>query len=445
MSSDQLEATKLNAHPAARDAVSPKGRLAHNATWMFAGQVFNLFLQAAYFVLLARLLGVSQYGLFAGAFALVNTLTPYSALGSAMLVLRYVSVNHSVATKYWGNALLTTSIFTSIAVSAALVLRGYTHTFGSIWMVVVLLVSNCLFSQLTMLGSSVVFAFGKARLSAAMGVASNGIRLVVLGIMKLTLDHATALQWSIAVLVASFIAASLVYRAVYKQIGPAVLEPGLLKQRFVEGLGFSFAGTTEAVNNDLDKIMLLHQGLTVQNGFYTLAYRVIDFATSPIVALNSAVMQRHFVLNTSGLAAILKLVRKSLLVAIALGLLAACAIHVSAPLLPSIAGKSYVGAIAVLNVLCWLPLIRGVHQMCGSAVTGLGHQRWRTFAQGTAALLNIGLNLLWIPRYGWRGAAWSTLASDSLIAVLNITILLVLSQIIPKDKPSLDAAIVECS
>ena len=200
----------------------------------------------------------------------------------------------------------------------------------------------------------------------------------------------------------------------------------LLKTRFWEGLGFSFAGTTEAVNNDLDKIMLSHYGMEVQNGFYTLAYRVIDFGTSPIGALNTAVTQRQFVLGHKGISPVMKLAIKSLGISIGLGLIIAIGTRLIAPVLPMIAGKGFVGAIAVLNILCWLPLIRGIHQMSGSAVTGMGKQNWRTATQASVAILNVGLNVMWIPKFGWQGAAWSTLASDGALAVLNFCLLLLL-------------------
>ena len=69
--------------------------LARNAGWLFAGQGLSFFVQAAYFVVLARLLGSAQYGILAAAFALVSMFSQYSAMGSGLLFLRYVSPDHS--------------------------------------------------------------------------------------------------------------------------------------------------------------------------------------------------------------------------------------------------------------------------------------------------------------------------------------------------------------
>jgi len=61
--------------------------------------------------------------------------------------------------------------------------------------------------------------------------------------------------------------------------------------------------------------------------------------------------------------------------------------------------------------------------MTGSALTGAGFQSWRTTAQVIAAVLNLGLNLWLIPRAGWLGAAWASVATDGALAILCWTML----------------------
>jgi hypothetical protein len=57
-------------------------QLARNATWIFLGQGMSVVCQAVYFIVLARMLGALQYGLYAGALALVMLLAQYCTLGS---------------------------------------------------------------------------------------------------------------------------------------------------------------------------------------------------------------------------------------------------------------------------------------------------------------------------------------------------------------------------
>jgi O-antigen/teichoic acid export membrane protein len=85
-----------------------------------------------------------------------------------------------------------------------------------------------------------------------------------------------------------------------------------------------------------------------------------------------------------------------------------------------IAGHGFVDALVAIRWLCWLPALRGVHQLAGSALTATGRQNYRTAAQFLVAVLNLALNLAWIPSHGWLGAAWASLASDGALGAINL-------------------------
>ena len=107
-----------------------------------------------------------------------------------------------------------------------------------------------------------------------------------------------------------------------------------------------------------------------------------------------------------------------------LGAGTAAGILLLAPLIPHLVGRDFSGVLVALRWLCCIPLLRGIHRATGSALTGSGRQNLRTTAQVIVAAVNLLLNLWWIPVYGWIGAAWSSLASDGLLAVLNVLMLL---------------------
>jgi len=398
-------------------------RLARNAFWMMLGQGANFFLQAASFILLARLLGVTEYGIFAGAFALVNIITPYSSLGANMLFMRYVCTDHTKAPVYWGNTLIVTSVVTAV-IAVAFFFAGPALTHIRSGMIfVVLTLANCLFGQIASLASAVFQTFERMGSTAALIFLSNCARFLILLVMLATLHHASAAEWSVGVLGASGCAGILALLWVRWEIGATSFDIKLLFSRIWEGLGFSFAGSTQSIYNDVDKTMLSHYGLNRENGFYSLAYRIVDFSTAPIAALDSAVLPRMFRLSHESLRAVVKLATKSVLVAALLGLVIAGCTLLIAPIVPHIAGRDFSGVLVALRWLCWLPLLRGIHRFTGGALTGSGHQRVRTVAQLAVAVINFLLNLWWIPAYGWIGAAWSSVASDGLLALLNALLL----------------------
>jgi O-antigen/teichoic acid export membrane protein len=399
-------------------------RISRNASWVLLGQATNCLLQVGYFVLLARLLGVKEYGVFAGAFAVVNLVTPYSALGAGMLFMRYVTADRSKAATYWGNSLIITTVATTVIAVVLFFIGPLLTKTGSSLIFTVLALANCLFSQVANLGSLVFQTFEKMRWTAMLSSVSSLARLLVLLAMRYTLHNATALQWAIGVLIASGCAAGFSMALVRTEIGPATYERKLILRRVKEGLGFSFAGTTQAAYNDVDKVMLSHYGLNRENGFYTLAYRVIDVATTPIASLDAAVLPRLFRQGQGGTSKVIRLTIKSAGASLLLGAGIAVGVLLLAPLIPHLVGRDFSGVLIALRWLCWIPLLRGLHRATGSALTGSGRQNLRTGAQVIVAVANLLLNLWWIPAYGWIGAAWSSLVSDGLLAVLNSLALL---------------------
>ncbi len=397
-----------------------KSSLARNAGWILVGQGGNFFLQAGYFLALARLLGATEYGVFAGAFALVSSVTPYSSLGSQMIFMRYVSAERDSAQIYWGNMLMITAV-SSLLLTAGLGLAG-AKLLGpqSIGLIAVLVVANGFMSQVTNNASMVFQTFEQLKATAWLRLLSNLLRLLAIAVLLIYLHHATAFQCSIGILISSTLAAGIAIVWIRSTIGAMRVSVSLFVMRFWEGIGFSVAGSTTAVYNDVDKMMLSHYGMNAANGIYTMAYRVVDFATAPVTAIDTASVPRYFALNKEGLPAVTRMAKKLVPVAALSGLAAAgCTLLVS-PFLVRIVGHGFVDALVAIHWLCWLPALRGVHQLAGSALTATGRQNYRTAAQFLVAVLNLALNLLWIPSHGWLGAAWASLASDGALGGINL-------------------------
>jgi len=93
-------------------------------------------------------------------------------------------------------------------------------------------------------------------------------------------------------------------------------------------------------------------------------------------------------------------------------------------ILPRLLGPSFAESTWALRWLCLLPLARALQWSAGDALTGANLQRYRFCTQIVAAALNLSLNLVLIPRYGWHGAAWSSVATDGLLAGMNWAVLL---------------------
>ena len=397
--------------------------LAHNAGWMFIGQGLTLLIQAAYLILLARLLGVREYGVFVGAFAFVSLASPYSGLGAGLVFMQHVSSNVENFAAYWGNILLSVLSGGILITGLLYLIAPHLLNSESASIVLILALGECMFRQLVLCIQQLFQTFEQLRMTAGIDSLASFLRLLAVGVLALLLHRATAWQWALTSLLVSVVAALIASAVVMVLYGRPRFQALLLLKRLREGLNFSLAGSSQFAYNDIDKVMLSHYGMNLANGIYTMAYRIVNFTTVPVTALDSAALPRYFRKSHEGIAAVRGLSVRLAWRAALIGVLAAGLMFVAAPLIPYVVGRGFGESAAAFRWLCLIPAFRGVHQLTGSAITGLGFQRYRTVTQLAAAAFNLGLNLLLIPRNGWLGAAWASLATDGVLAVVNWTVL----------------------
>jgi O-antigen/teichoic acid export membrane protein len=398
--------------------------LARNALWIFWGRAFSLVCQAAYFILLARLLGSVEYGIYAGVFSMVSIVSIYSPLGSQYTLLRYVSPDHHKFSLYWGNVLVTIMTLGSlIVVLLVWVVPHLAHSYS--WsMVLYVAFGDCICGQIAEAASRVFQAFEEMRFTAFVSLIVNLLRTILAGFLLWHMHHVTAQQWTIAALIISSIAACTALIMVTHYCGRPDFSRGLFCQRVGEGLVFAVSASTTGIYDNFDKAMLGHYGMNAVNGIYTMAYRVIDVGCMPFSAIQSAAFPRFFqkgvggIQNTASFA--LRIIKRTGMIA----LLSTVAMWAAAPIIPYLIGKGFSESVTALRWLCLLPILRSFQYSAGDALTGAGYQKLRLGTQAGAAAFNFAVNLYLIPQYGWLGAAWSSLATDGMLAALNWTVLL---------------------
>jgi O-antigen/teichoic acid export membrane protein len=398
-------------------------KLAANAGWMFAGQVASFGIQAAYFVLLARLLGSTEYGVLAGAAALVNIFSQYSGMGAGILFLRYVSPDHTKFREYWGNILLSSTIVASLVILGLKITGKWFLGPEAASILVILAIGDCLCAQLTTAAAQVFQAFERMRITAVLNFLMNLLRLLMAMSLVLIVGKATAWMWAIASLSVSVVACLVAVLVVVSKFGWPTFSIRLFFKRLGEGFVYAVSGSTTTVYNDVDKVMLGHYGMVAANGVYSMAYRVVNICTMPIGSIHAAAFPRFFREGAKGVRPTRLFARALLKKTAILGVLAAFGMFFCAPLLPKIAGRDFGASIAALRWLCLIPLFRSFHLSAGDAISGAGFQRFRLASQFVAAAGNFGLNLYLIPHYSWRGAAWASLATDGSLALMNWIIL----------------------
>jgi O-antigen/teichoic acid export membrane protein len=414
-----------------------KSVLVRNAGWLFAGQGLSFVVQGFYFIVLARLLGTTQYGLLAGAVALVAVVSQYSTFGSGLLFLRYVSPDHSRFRSYWGIILMSTLVLGTLLVVAVRLSGRWLVGAASVPLLFPIAIGDCLFAQLGNAAGQVFQTFEKMKFSAAITLLGSVSRCLIAVAMLVLLGRASAFQWAIASLTVSAISTCVAVGIVTRFFGLPSFSPSLLKKRLGEGFVFALSGSTTAVYNDIDKVVLSRFGMEQANGIYSMAYRMVNIGAMPVLSIVGAAFPRFFREGVKGIAATLPMARQLLRRTVWLSLGISVVMFASAPIIPHLVGKSYAESVSALRWLCLIPFFRSFHLSAGDAIAGAGHQKFRLVSQSIAAVGNLLLNLYLVPRYSWHGAAWASLGTDGALGVMNWLALILLSK---RPAPILQAA-----
>ena len=393
-----------------------KSRLARNTVWMTLGQGLRLVIQALYFVLIARSLGAVNYGAFIGVVALANIVYPFASLGGGNILIKNVSRDASLFGLYWGRALATTAISGSILFSAVLLLSHFALPASIPFRLVVLVAGSDLFGlSIIQLCGQAFQTFERLNWTATINVMSSTSRLIGALILVVIHHHPSALQWGYLYFSSTWVVAVAAMVLVLVKLGSPRFTLWKSVAEMREGFYFSASMSAQTIYNDIDKTMLARLGTLEAAGIYGAAYRLIDVTFVPIQSLLAAAYPNFFRTGVAGISATLGYARRLVWGALAYSVAACLAILLFAGVVPLILGPEYLFTAEALRWLALLPVLKVLHYFLSDSLTGAGHQGVRTCIQGGVALFNVLINLWIIPAYSWRGAAWSSIASDALL------------------------------
>ncbi len=389
--------------------------LARDTLWMLVSKLFNVVIQAGYFIIVARVLGTKNYGSFIGVTALASILFPFIALGSEHILVKYVSRDKSVFRTYWGNTLILL-VGNSLALTAVLLLLSPLIFANNISIVSIFLILLADLLCLGLLDISCKALTASARIdkTAQMVMLSSCGKLLAALSLAVFFKQPDINTWAYLYFIASVIMAAVAVILVTKLFGYPHPKFSKLKSNIRQGIYFSISSSAQNINANLDKTMLASLSTLSATGIYGAAYRFIDVGSVPLSALSGATYTRFFQHGASGIKSSFGFAKTLFPLISIYAVVSVLGYLIFAPFIPIVLGEEFQGAIAALRWLTPLPAIAAFQYLAAETLTGAGHQKARSMVQVTAAVFNILLNLWLIPLYSWEGAAWATLISDSL-------------------------------
>ena len=392
--------------------------IARGAMWMLSGQGIQMFAQFGYFLIIARVLGPAGYGTFIACTALAAIFAPFSPLGTGHVLMKHISRNPSLLPSYFGNTLLVTAgSGTVLAVLISLLRPLVLPKAVSAEMVAAVAIADLVCAQITVVCSQVFLATENPRKSARLLIVSACLRLAAVLILVVT-KTATPMHWANFYAAASMLGAAFGVVTVSLSCAKPRLQWSLLLPSIREGFHFSTSIAAQTMYNDIDKTMLAKLSTVQSAAIYAVAYRFIEAAMLPIRSLQSVTYSEFFRQGSHGVTTAYRFAQRILRRSILYGAASSVVLWVAAGFLPKIMGSAYVESASALRWLCLLPLIKSVHSFLTDTLTGANFQSHRSWSQIAVAIFNVVINLWLIRVWSWRGAAWSSLATDGLLVVI---------------------------
>lgn len=393
--------------------------LARGASFILAWQAARALLQGIWAIGLARLLGPSAYGLFAGLAGLAAALGTLTGLGFGLLMLKSVSRRPGSFSLHWTRVLII-SLSTSCLLLVAFLLGA--SSLAGTRVPPELLVAIALPELLCL---PLLLASGYAfQAHECMGWGGAMAILAPLGnVVALSLFVSTGgagelsgyLSWHLwTALTATAIGLLLVTVRLRPGFGPVALGSGDL----ADAGGFTAMRSIDVGLSTLDKTLVLRLAGEQVAGHYTAAYRLAALIALPMVSLAVAATPRLFRATELDTAERLRLVHKLGLAGLAAALASIPIAWTGARALPLLFGPAFEPAAAVASAGIALPGLLGMTTLGCSALMALGGKTQRIVAQALALATLGSLMALWVPTSQGRGAMFAIQATLLCLALV---------------------------
>jgi O-antigen/teichoic acid export membrane protein len=381
-----------------------------NTGWLFSDRIARMVLGVLVASLTARYLGPERFGQFAYAAAFVGLFAPVAMLGLDGIVVRNLVArpearNELLGTTFWLKA-AGSLVVGSAAVGAGWLMRPHDGVF--LWLVAVTALG-----LLVQAFDTIDFWFQAEVASWRTVVARSGAFLAMsaakLGLIAL---HAPLVAFAWANTIETAIAGLgmvVAYRWYGGRMSAWTPRWAVVRDLLRDSWPLILSSVAVVVYMRIDQVMLGSMATQREVGTYAAAVRLAEAWYFVPMAICSSVFPS--IVAARGVSEDLyysRLQRLYGLMAFAAYAVALPTTFLAGPVIHWFYGDAYRGAAPMLAVLIWAGLFTNLGVARSSFLMA---ENWGRVHLGTViagAVINVILNLWWIPRYGGMGAVWAS-------------------------------------
>ncbi len=398
-------------------------KIALNTLAQVAGKVGTTTLGVIITILLTRYLGPAGFGSFTFVLVFVAMFGTVADWGMSLITVREASKEVGKAMEIIGNAMVVRLVLAVVAAIVAILVINFYPTSSSLKLLVA--ISSLSLVALSLKTSFQIIFNVKLQMhnSAIADFSCNVFTLlVVLFVIHFGLGlTGVVISYLIGNCVAAAVAAFLGFRLLPLKF--SLFNPQT-KFLLLESLPMGAILVVFTIYDRIDTVILAYFKGQEAVGLYGAAYRVFEVLTLGAAYFANAVLPLISNLAHTNKEKLVEVYRKSFVILLILGVSVAVTNYIFAPLgIAIIAGPKFAASVDALRILSLALVVAYFNHLNGYTLIALGKQ-WYSFGIAIGALvINVILNLIFIPRYSFYGAAFITFVTEGLIVLATLVIL----------------------
>ena len=397
--------------------------ISHNFGIAFFSRIVVNALGLAVLIILTRSLGPAGFGQYSTVYAYLFFVSIAADMGIGTLLTREISREGADEVRVTGLLVTLRLVLIGITTIAALALLPLVR-YGSVVRIGILIVIMATVAQsLVQVLMGVFQKHLRLGVVAAADIITRGTQLVGLVVLLKVGSVALIPVLWINVLAEGIHVAIILIAA--RRITPFRLQIDVTYWKSILRSAFPIAASLifTLVYFKIDTVMLSVMKGSYEVGIYSVAYKVLEvviFFPAMYVGLVMPLLSKHAFRPDEFRATFMRAARMLGAGAILTVLVLAVFAH---PIISVIGKSAFDASVPLLRVLSLAVGIIFFGNLLGNAIIALDLQRKGVWIYASGAMLNIFLNLLFIPRYGAYAAAWSTVVTELLVTVLMVRLI----------------------
>ncbi len=395
-----------------------KNKEAKNAGWLIGGKIFQMVLSLFVGVLTARFLGPDNYGIINYGAAFVALFSSLCTLGLNSVIIKDFVDNPDEQGVAIGSSILMRFLS---SVASALMIVGISCVIDREEPMTVLVVSLCSIGVIFQVFDTINYWFQAQYKSKITAIATLVAYAVMSAYKIILLILGAEVYWFAIATALDYLVIAIFLLLAYKKHKGPKFSVSFVKAKKLLGNSYHYilSGMMVAIYGQTDKLMLKQMLSETEVGYYSVATALCSMWVFVLAAIIDSMYPTILQLYGSDRRAFEKKNRQlyaivfyvSAFVSILFVLFGNIGIRI-------LYGKEYLPAALPLKIITWYTAFSYLGVARNAWIVSEGKQKYLKYIYVFAAVLNVALNVIFIPIWGASGAAVASLITQIFTGIL---------------------------